>query len=316
MFNVIANAHAGKGQKEAIKDVLSGIDHKLFWTEHLRHAEELTAKVGRRDPESILIAAGGDGTVNEVISGLATLKNPPVLGILPLGTGNDLCRSLDIPLDPQQAMQTILLDRRSRIDLGSVNFGSKTLYFANASAVGFSSAVGEVMEGRDKKIWGALAYLKAGMEAILDFEPLDAKVILDDEAHNFCAFNFVIANGRFVAGGIPVAPEAFANDGAFDFVAFLGDNKLEQIAAAPSVIRGNHIESDKVFFGRAKKIRLEINQPMMINVDGELADQPVKSMTYSILPGALTVFTGLNPEAVDAIPAQSEEKARPIALSR
>ena len=259
---------------------------KLSLTKRAGEAETL-ARAAFRAGCDYIIAAGGDGTLNEVINGIASPH--PIrgvrMGIVPLGTANDFARSMKLParvennVDILRAKQTVL------VDLVRVT-GKRTRYFINVSAGGFSGAVDEKLTPQIKSTWGPLAYLRSAAAALPKLRAYHATVIFDDvERWEGELYNIVIANGQFVAGGLPIAPDASVRDGLLDVLLVPKRPAREMALLTAQMLLGKHLSSDVIPFRRTRKISVKSRPRMWFNVDGEpFGDDPA---VFQILPRAL-----------------------------
>jgi diacylglycerol kinase (ATP) len=259
---------------------------KLSLTKRAGEAETLAGAAFRAGCDYI-IAAGGDGTLNEVINGIASPH--PIrgvrIGIVPLGTANDFARSMKLParvennIDILRAKQTVL------VDLVRVT-GKRTRYFINVSAGGFSGAVDEKLTPQIKSTWGPLAYLRSAAAALPKLRAYHATVIFDDvERLEGELYNIVIANGQFVAGGLPIAPDASVRDGLLDVLLVPKRPAREMALLTAQMLLGKHLSSDVIPFRRPRKISVKSRPRMWFNVDGEpFGDDPA---VFQILPRAL-----------------------------
>ncbi len=286
---VICNPGAGSVDDEA------GLRAKL---QHLPAAEvHFTGKEGdatrlaraavERGCEQVL-AAGGDGTLNEVVNGLAEHAGEVSLGLLPLGTGNDFARTLGLPATVDECLAVIAAGHTRPVDLVRVR-SDAVRYFINVSAGGFSGAVNEIMTPEIKQTWGPLAYLRCAAEALPDLRAYRTEVSLDGGTPEiFDLYNVVVANGRFVAGGTEIAPEAKIDDGLLDVV-LIPENQATAIALVIAAIGlGTHLESENVIFRRAARVAIHSQPGMWFNVDGELVGN--EPAVFEIMPRALRVF--------------------------
>lgn len=251
-------------------------------------------KLARRAIEGrcrTVVAAGGDGTLNEVLNGLAADFACSRLGILPLGTGNDFVRSIGIPADPEEALDVIEAGQVRRIDVARADFGDGggVRHFLNMSAGGFSNAVGEEMDSETKKRWGGLAYALAAVRVLGELEPYQTRIVLDrDEVIELPLYLLLIANARYVASGVPAAPSARLDDGRLELVAFPEMEMGDIAALVPRTLLGLHEGSERVTVRRARHIEIHSDPPLPLNVDGEACgDTPV---TFESLPGVLEVL--------------------------
>lgn len=238
-----------------------------------------------------IIVAGGDGTVNEVINGIVGSGGSVTLGVYPMGTGNDLARTLAIPLDPDEAIDVLERADVRSIDLIAAQTDEKTVYGVNAAAGGFSGQVDENVTPELKASWGPLAYLLGAASTLPDLQDYNTTLQLDDgEPERVVALNIIVANGRTVAGGKRVAPMANPEDGLLDVVVvrFAPVTRLAEVAAR--LMAGNYVDSEAVFHWRAKRVAISSDPPMWFNVDGELLTRD--AIAFEVMPGALNVLVG------------------------
>lgn len=245
-----------------------------------------------------VVAAGGDGTIHAVVNGLAEGSGPirngslvvaKSLAILPLGTANDLCRSLLFPLDPMPAFELIDAPRRRRIDLARIEGPGVERIFVNAASGGNSTRVTELLTAEIKQRWGPWAYLRGVVDVVSDLTDYDLRLQHDDQPEEqIDAWNFVVANGPFSAGGIEVAPGADMADGLLDLIVIRGGTPLDAADLAGNLLLGNYLEHEQVVHRRVVRARLETHPASATSVDGEpIANQP---LTFSVLPAALEVL--------------------------
>ena len=240
----------------------------------------------------LVAAAGGDGTVNEVVNGLMQGANRPALGVIPLGTGNDLARMLDIPLkDPRQALSVLEAGRRRTLDLYLLESPSTRSYGINVATGGFSGQVDEALTPELKASWGPLAYLIGAASVLPEIQDYDTYLSLDDDAPELIsALNVVAANGRTVAGGKRISPLSNPEDGLLDVIIIRRGSVVELGDVATRLVAGNLVGSDLVTHRRARRIRLESEPGMWFNLDGELLTK--EPLTISVEPRALDVIVG------------------------
>jgi diacylglycerol kinase (ATP) len=245
-----------------------------------RIAKTALAK-GRR----LIIAAGGDGTLNEVINGIGENLGDAAVGLIPLGTGNDFARTIGVPADIEQALELIRAGETRPVDLVRVT-SDEVRYFVNVSAGGFSGLVNEKLTPQMKKTWGPLAYLRSAAAALPELRAYQTTLAFDNaESLRIELYNVVVANGRYVAGGTLIAPDASIDDGLLDIVLIPKRPAAELAVLAAQVALGTHLTSDAIVFRRAAKLTVNSKPGMWFNVDGELVgNEPAR---FEILPGAL-----------------------------
>ena len=269
---IIVNPIAGAiVNRDVVLKQLRRLDpRKLSLTKRAGEAETLARAACHAGCEYI-IAAGGDGTLNEVINGIASphLIRGVRMGIVPLGTANDFARSMKLParlednIDILRAKQTVL------VDLVRVT-GKRTRYFINVSAGGFSGVVDEKLTPQIKSTWGPLAYLRSAAAALPKLRAYRANAIFDDvERWEGELYNIVIANGQFVAGGLPIAPDASVRDGLLDILLVPKRPAREMALLIAQMLLGKHLVSDAIPFRRARKISVKSRPRLWFNVDGE-----------------------------------------------
>ncbi len=254
-----------------------------------------------------IVAAGGDGTLNEVLNGIAPHFDRVRLGLLPLGTGNDFSRTVNVPTDVEHALAVLREGHTQRIDVLKVTTPSTQRYMLNVSAGGFSSKVSEIANCDVKDTWGPLCYARSLIGALPSLDDYHTSIRIDDrEVISTPAYNVVVANARYVAGGVPIAPDAVLDDGFADLIVLPVASLAALAAIAPSVMLGKHLTSDKILFRRARKIEIESTPPMRFNTDGELLDpEPV---TFEVLPRVLEFIVG--PQSVP--PAEQQQQPQVI----
>lgn len=294
---VLYNGNAGSAPKADIDALrtLPGVDLMMCEDpDETLHAATEACQAGT----DLVVAAGGDGTVHLVANGLmaagTTAQTRPALGVLPLGTGNDLARTLGVPigLHPIEAIDALRRADRRTIDVIQVahdDDSRDTDYAINVCAGGFSGTVDEVMTDELKATWGPLAYLVGAVQAIPGLEDYDTRIAWDGgpEEH-IAAYNVVVANARTAGGGKPVAPRASLEDGLLDIVIVRADADLVRLAAR--VLTGNYLDDPDIVFNRAASVRVRSQPGMWFNVDGELrTNVPV---TFTAVPHALRVCVG------------------------
>ncbi len=246
----------------------------------------------------LVVAAGGDGTVHLVANGLMrageTAATRPTLGVLPLGTGNDLARTLALPigLHPFEAVDNLRRAERRHIDVIRVTHDGdddQTDYAINVCAGGFSGTVDEIMTDDLKKTWGPLAYLVGAVKAMPELEDYDTHIAWDDGPdERVAAYNVVVANARTAGGGKPVAPRANPEDGLLDVVVVRAGADITRLAAR--VLAGDYLDDPDIVYNRVSRLHVRSTPGMWFNVDGELrTNAPI---LFEAVPGALRICVG------------------------
>jgi diacylglycerol kinase (ATP) len=289
---VILNPGAGAGDPAALADALAMLPGAVVGTTEGEGEAARLARQAAAKGFDLIIAAGGDGTVSQVVDGLASVVGPPRLGILPLGTGNDLCRTLGIPLDVRVAAQVILNEVERPLDLIELiaDDGAET-HAINVAAGGFSGEVDEAMAPGSKQRWGPLAYVWGAFKVLPEVHPFRARLSFDGgEPVTAEVLNIVVANGRSVAGGKLVAPRANPEDGLLDVVLVRYGNVLDLARVGARILGGDYLEADLVEHRLVTSLRVESDPPMLWNADGELFTRA--AVTFRVRPRALRVLVG------------------------
>jgi len=231
------------------------------------------ARLAARAGADLVIAAGGDGTVNEVVNGIGRLRRPPRLGILPIGTGNDFALGLGIPQELVEAARVAVSGRPRAIDVARVN----DRLFVNVSSGGFGAEATEHTPGEAKRVLGALAYVVAGARELVVLHPVRGRFHVDGRRFFDGEFLlFAVGNGRRTGGGSLLTPRADVGDGLLDLVVVEAMPRLDFLALLPDLRAGTHLESPGVRYTRATSIVVAPRAPLAVNADGE----PVRARRY------------------------------------
>ncbi|WP_077624282.1 diacylglycerol kinase [Sediminibacillus massiliensis] len=213
----------------------------------------------------IVIAAGGDGTINEVINGIAGNDYRPRLGIIPVGTTNDLARALSIPRNIQKAVDVILEDRTMALDIGKVN----DQYFMNIAGGGKLTELSYEVPSKLKTMLGQLAYYLKGVEMLPSLRPTKVEIEYDGKLFQGEIMLFLVANTNSVGGFEKLAPGATMDDGMFDLLILKKANVADFIRVATLALRGAHLEDSLIVHTRANRIKVHTEEKMQLNIDGE-----------------------------------------------
>ncbi len=237
-----------------------------------------------------IISAGGDGTLNEVVNGVAGSRRKVKLGILPLGTGNDFARCLNLPQSIDENIVILKVGRTKEIDLVRVT-ADRVRHFVNVSAGGFSGVVDEKLTPRMKRTWGPLAYLRSAAAAYPDLRSYRTAISFESRpARHVDLYNVVIANGSYVAGGWPIAPDADPSDGLLDVILIRKAPPAQLALIGAQIMLRKHLNSKAVIFRRVRSLSINSVPGMWFNVDGELVgNEPAR---FEVLPRALHFVTG------------------------
>lgn len=288
---IVLNPKAGSVRDvDALAERLRRIPNAEVCISSKRGAAGQLTRTALRKGCKLIVAAGGDGTLNEIVNAVGAKKAGVRVGLIPLGTGNDFARTLDLPTDVDEAIDLLRAGRMRRLDLVRVT-SDRVRYFVNVSGAGFSGLVDQKMTPKMKKTWGPLAYLRGAAAALPELRAYRTTLSIDNrESLKLSLYNVVIANGRYVAGGRLIAPEASIDDGLLDIVLIQERPAPELALLAAQVALGTHLLSDAIVFRRAAKATVNSRPRMCFNVDGELVGKG--PAVFEVLPGALQFVVG------------------------
>ena len=229
-----------------------------------------------------VIIGGGDGTLNGAVEGLVKLDRP--FGILPLGTANDLARTLELSDDPVDCARVIVAGATRKIDLGRAN----DKHFFNVASLGISSDVARLLDRDLKARYGVFGYAVSLWRAVARRRVIKAKVTCDRRSSTVRVIQISIGNGRFYGGGMAIAADARIDDGMLDVVLVAPQTLWALISRLPVLRWGRHDLNQTVRHFRCRQVGLEMRVSLPINTDGEVAAET--PATFQIIPGALDVF--------------------------
>ena len=295
---VIANRQAGTSQRgEALfAELAQRDDVTLCLPETPDEAKEHAAAAARKGCD-LVVAAGGDGTIHTVVNGLAGQFDRVRFGIIPLGTGNDLARTLAIPNDPLQALNLLDEGTEQALDLIRAEAGARVEYCINLAAGGFAGEIQETLPEL-KKQWGPLGYVLGAFTVLPDLTEYDTRIAFDDEPPvRMTTINVIAANGRTVAGGHRLAPLANPQDGLMDVVILEYVPLVDLAGVALQYVVGNILEHEQVLFRRVRRLQVTSRPPMLFELDGESFGD--ESLTLTIEPQVLRTIVG--PEYAAAV---------------
>ncbi|PLZ81392.1 lipid kinase [Fischerella muscicola CCMEE 5323] len=230
----------------------------------------------------LVIVGGGDGTLNAAVDTLVETNLP--LGILPLGTANDLARTLKIPNSLPEASKVIANGKLQRIDLGEVN----GKYFFNVASLGLSVKITQRLTKEVKRRWGIFAYAFTALEVIWESRPFSAEIRLPDQSIKVKTVQIAIGNGRYYGGGMAVAPDAMIDDQRLDLYSLEIRHWWEIIPLLPRMRQGRHINARNVRALQAQEIEIYTRKPRPINTDGEITTYTPAH--FRVIPKAVAVF--------------------------
>ena len=288
---VILNPNAGSATEIHAQLARLG-EHALFETREPGDAARFAQRAVDEGFDRV-VAAGGDGTLNEVLNGLADRFDRIELGLLPLGTANDFARTAGIPAELDAAVDVLLRGKTQKVDVIKLTVcdEDRSHYFINVSTGGFATKVDEKLEKRTKLWWGSLGYALSAVKALPELEPYEVTLSFDGEAaHTLDVYNIVVANARYVGGSVPIAPEAQLDDGLVDVLIFRAVSLSRLVTLVPKALLGQHITDEDVLYRRVRHFTVASRPPFELNTDGEVVGScPAE---FEVLPRAVSFVVG------------------------
>jgi len=295
-LTVIVNPNAGKRHVgEEIPELernlrARGLEYRLLRTQGRGDAVAL-ARSALEAGGRFLVAAGGDGTVHEVVNGMLdadgkAIGEEPVLGVVAAGSGCDFIRTFGLPGDATRACLHLAGDNTYPLDVGKVTYttvsgGSETRYFVNVAEVGLGAAVAARAERLPPRI-GQAKYFIGFWLTLPRFKLANVRVQADRKTYEGSAYLVIIGNAQYNGGGMKVSPRSYPGDGVLDALVFKGP-KSDSFTMIPKVYRGEHVPHDHIEEFRVKReLVIEADRPLPIEADGEvLGTTPA---TFGVLP--------------------------------
>jgi diacylglycerol kinase (ATP) len=258
----------------------AGYETSAFATTPEPNSAMMEAKRAAEAGFDLLVAAGGDGTINEVVNGIAPLDKRPMLAIIPAGTTNDYARALSIPReDPLAAAKVILKGKAAKMDIGQANDS----YFINIAAGGSLSELTYSVPSKLKSMYGYLAYVVKGAEMLTSIKPMDIYVKYDDGEFNGKSAMFFLALTNSVGGFEQIVPDAKLDDGKFTLLIVKTTKFAEILNLITEVLKGKHVNNPNLIYVKSEKVEVSStkNDRIMINLDGEYGgDAPVTFINH------------------------------------
>jgi len=296
IFNPIANLGRAWPVASALRrvvDELGGAD----WsgTVYPGHASEIAEKAGTQGYKKV-VAMGGDGTIHEVINGLMAIpqKDRPLLGIVPIGSGNDFATTMGITRNSEEALRKVFSGSPQWFDVATAQDESGRIeYWMNTLGMGFDSAVN--FHSRNVPIFhGFMIYFLAVFRTMIEnYRPFKINCTIDGEPFEKETLMFTVANGRREGGGFLLAPDALQNDGLLNFTVVDVISRLTMFSAIPHFLDGTHASLNYVKTGTFKKIVLKSDKPLWIHADGEVFagfTSHVTELTLEVVPNAIQLI--------------------------
>ncbi len=288
-YMLIANPAAGRGRsRDAVLRIVESCRRRgMAFDLELTRSPRDAADIARRAAAAfdVIVAIGGDGTVNEIVPGMLFSGKP--LGIIPAGSGNDFIKSLGVPNHIERAIDLILAGKTRVIDVGRIN----SRYFANGVGIGFDAAVNRASYGINHSKRGFLLYFCALLRTLGKFNAVPLRVTAGSEVFDQRIFILTAGNGTTVGGGFRLTPHARLDDGLLDVTIVKPLSVPLLLWHLPKVFLGTIGRAKKhATLLRAERLTVEASGPVPVHVDGEIYDETETRFEIEVVPKALTVI--------------------------
>jgi diacylglycerol kinase (ATP) len=301
-YKIILNPQSAKGAtgkrlpeiQQALNE--SGLDYTLSLTERPWHAAEL-AQAAIREGYDVIVAVGGDGTVNEVVNGILESQEKDggnaLLGVLPVGRGNDFCFANGIPLDLQGACQALARAQVRVLDAGRISgeHSAHIRFFGNGVGIGFDAVVSRV--ANRARLSGFLSYLVAALQTMyIYYQAPEMQIELSNETICQRSLMVSVMNGKRAGGGFLMAPHGDPGDGVLDLCIAKNISKAAILGLIPRFMNGTQAGHPAIQFRQDTRVTVRaLDGRLPVHVDGEVIDTDVPELSVEILPGRLQVIT-------------------------
>lgn len=294
-----ANGATGRNWTRIDQEIRRGLGtgYDVRFTERQGHASVLTSEAIKEGYE-LVVAVGGDGTINEVVNGFFEKEKPlnpnAALAMISIGASNDFVKTLEFPTTPFEAAKRISSGKVWTVDLGRCSFvglngEQRSRFFINIADFGSGGAVVDKVNRTTKALGGQISFLWGILTTLPTYKNKLTKYRIEDNAEEEKVLNtFVVANGRYYGGGLKPAPNAQLDDGLFDIVSIGDVGFLEAISSLGKFRKGTHLEIPKVSFWRGKTVVASSEETQLVEMEGELVGRlPAR---FEVLPKAMNLI--------------------------
>lgn len=307
MYHVIYNPGSRSGAGNRIwqeirsRFLAENISFKEYRTCYRGHAWKITASItapGVWKEEDLLVVIGGDGTVNEVVSGIRQLSKVTV-GYIPSGSGNDFARGLQIPSNPKQAVQLLETGCRRAVNIGRVNVAGRVRRFAISSGIGFDASIcHEALHSPMKKMlnvfrMGKITYLVIALRQLFSFRDFQLEFVCEDR-QKVCFEHVLFAtamNMKCEGGGVRFCPDADCTDDLLDWIVVEGMPAWKRLLLLPLAVAGKHKGFREVHIRRVRAVFLTADRKLPVHLDGESGGRQSR-MSITTETERLQILTG------------------------
>lgn len=260
------NRHA---QRKEIEAVFSEWSLDIRVTEYDKHAEKIAKELCNHTCDAVLVC-GGDGSLNQAANGVFSSNNPNTpLAIWPSGTGNDFVKTLEVPQSFQELKASIEQGNFKAIDLPCLEWDGRKRVYLNVTDLGLGGCVAYDMMRSKRRLGSFLTYQWLIVKNLLRFKKRTIHFDLDGRKFEARAMNFVVANARYFGSGLGISPESQLTDGLLEVIVIGDLNIFEYLYFVPKVRKCKKLSYHKIQYYSAKKISIETEVPMPIDMDGE-----------------------------------------------
>ena len=288
----IVNEYSRNGKKTThqLRQVMQRFDstYEIHITQYKKHATVLAEHLARTiEKDALIVAVGGDGTLNEVVAGLLNAEPSLPLAYIPTGSGNDFARSLGLPLTVEASLKHILeIDVPTSLDVLIGTSGDSEIAAVNSIGFGLDGMViSKIDKTKNKQSIGKFSYLASVLSAYFSQKPFPIKLVTDEQTYTYReALLIVCTNNKFFGGGIPIHPEADATDGMIDLVIAEKVTFKELLLILLSVLTTqNHLKHPKLHSHRVASCSFTLYTPQYGQRDGELIDKTIQNMSVGLI---------------------------------
>lgn len=287
---VIVNPEAGRGRARREWDEVrrklqaAGIAFDALLTTRRHEAMEIAEKESHA--RDCIVAAGGDGTVHEVVNGLMRAGGKAAFGLISLGSGDDFEKLLS----PGNAIERLKSRNPRLFDVGRIACGGATRYFANGMDIGFGAHGAANVARVPRFLTGFGAYLGALFLTMVRYPKLNIELGVDDGPPERLATTMTAAmNGTTFGGSFRVCPDAKPDDGLLDLLVVDAIGRLSILQLVPKILRGAHAGDPRLRMARARRVAIDSAEPLLVEADGEVVFEDARRLEIDLLPGALRV---------------------------
>jgi YegS/Rv2252/BmrU family lipid kinase len=298
-IKIILNPIADHGRAVTLKEKIPAWfapfqEADLDESQHPNHARRLAEEAAEQGYD-VIVAAGGDGTVHEIVNGIVHEGQAKTkLGVIPIGSGNDFAHGLGLNLTPEKAVARLFSERAHQLDLAHVeDEHGRSEIFNNGLGIGFDAMV-NIQSRTITRVHGFAMYALATLRTIaLYYQTPHMILAYDEQRIEQDTLLLAVGVGPRIGGGFYLTPDAIFDDNLLDSCTVNPVGRLTMLRMLPEVMRGTHVTSRHVTMRRSKTIRVQANMPLPIHIDGEVFAYPednVKALNITSLPAALTVL--------------------------